>query len=435
MEDEPHDEYSLTIPFVLANGGNQHQLNEEEAERGESVSEHQSAGTTSFSKTCFNGLNVMSGVGILSVPYALSSGGWLSLILLFVVAIAAFYTGLLIKRCMDMDPTIRTYPDIGDQAFGSTGRLLVSIFMNTELYLVATGFLILEGDNLDNLLPHVGIKIGGLKISGKQSFMVIVGLITMPTVWLDNMSILSYVSATGVLASLVILGSILWVGAFDGVGFDQKGMILNWNGLPIAVSLYAFCYCAHPVFPTLYTSMKKKHQFSKVLLICFVICTISYASMAILGYLMFGSDLQSQITLNLPTDKVSSRVAICTTLVTPICKYALTVKPIVHAIENRLHRYCNKKPFSLILIRTILVMSTIVVAVTVPFFGYLMSLVGAFLSVTASFLLPCFCYLKISGAYQRLGFELLIIIVIVLMGISTVLIGTYTSLVEIISHL
>ncbi|CAL8137291.1 unnamed protein product [Prunus armeniaca] len=66
----------------------------------------------------------MIGVGILSVPYALSSGGWLSLIPIFVIAAAAFYSGLLIQRCMDEDSTIRTYPDIGEHAFGKKGRIV-----------------------------------------------------------------------------------------------------------------------------------------------------------------------------------------------------------------------------------------------------------------------------------------------------------------------
>ena len=82
-------------------------------------------------------------MGILSVPYALASGGWLSLALLFSIAAAAFYTGLLIKRCMDMNTNIKTYPDIGKLAFGKTGRLIVSVSMYTELYLVSIGFLIL----------------------------------------------------------------------------------------------------------------------------------------------------------------------------------------------------------------------------------------------------------------------------------------------------
>lgn len=204
------------------------------------------------------------GVGILSIPYALASGGWLSLILLFVIAMAAFYSGLLIQRCMDVDSDIRTYPDIGQRAFGQAGRILVSVFMYTELYLVATGFLILEGDNLHNLFPSMGLEVAGITIGGRQSFVILVALIILPTVWLDNLSILSYVSAGGVLASAIILASIFWTGAVDGVGFNEKGTLINWNGIPTAVSLYAFCYCAHPVFPTLYTSMKKKHQFSNV---------------------------------------------------------------------------------------------------------------------------------------------------------------------------
>ena len=165
---------------------------------------------------------------------------------------------------MDVDSNIRSYPDIGDRAFGQKGRLIVSVFMNIELYLVATGFLILEGDNLENLFPNTAIELGGLTLGGKQCFVAIIALIILPTVWLDNLSLLSYVSASGVLASVITLGSIVWTGAFDGVGFHQKGTLVNWKGIPSSISLYAFCYCAHPVFPTLYTSMKKKHQFSYV---------------------------------------------------------------------------------------------------------------------------------------------------------------------------
>ncbi|XP_071694136.1 amino acid transporter AVT1I-like [Rutidosis leptorrhynchoides] len=334
---------------------------------------------------------------------------------------------------MDADPTIRSYPDIGDRAFGKIGRIIVSVTMNVELYLVATGFLILEGDNLANLLPEIDFDIYGIHLSGKKGFIIIVAAIILPTIWLNNMSILSYVSASGVLASLVILGSILWVGEFDGVGFQERGKIVNWNGFPSAISLYAFCYCAHPVFPTLYTSMRNQHQFSKVLLLCFVFCTITYSSMAVVGYLMFGSNVQSQITLNLPTDKISSRVAICTTLVNPIAKYALMVTPIVESIEERFLSYYNTRKFSM-LIRTALVISTVIVALVLPFFAYLMSLVGAFLSVTASIIMPCLCYLKISGSYRRFGVEMVVCGFIVFIGILVAVVGTYSALGDIVRN-
>lgn len=167
---------------------------------------------------------------------------------------------------MDIDPTITSYPDIGERAFGIIGRMLVSTVMNVELYMVVTGFLILEGDNLENLFGDIQVQIFGvITIGGKQCFVIIISLIILPTVWLNNMSILSYISASGVVASIVLLGSILWAALFDGIGFQASDtQFINWKGMPTAISLYAFCYCAHPVFPTLYTSMINPKKFSKV---------------------------------------------------------------------------------------------------------------------------------------------------------------------------
>uniref|UniRef100_A0A6M2EWB6 Amino acid transporter transmembrane domain-containing protein n=1 Tax=Populus davidiana TaxID=266767 RepID=A0A6M2EWB6_9ROSI len=430
MENMSRDEPSLTVPLIA----------EEKQSLGckledvETNYSHSTTGTTSSFKTAFHGLNALSGVGILSIPYALSSGGWLSLILLFVISFAAFYSGLLIQRCMDVDSNIRTYPDIGERAFGYKGRLLVSVVIYAELYLVAAGFLILEGDNLQTLFPDMVLEVAGFEIGARQSFVIFVALIILPTVWLDNMSILSYISASGVLASAIILVSIFWAGAFDGIGFNQKGTLVNWQGIPNAVSLYAFCYCAHPVFPTLYTSMKNKRQFSNVLLVCFILCTLNYASMAALGYLMFGSNVQSQITLSLPTHNFSSRLAIYTTLVNPIAKYALMVTPIVKVTKSWFPLNCNNKSFSLF-ISTAFVISNVTVALSVPFFGDLMSLVGAFLSMTASTVLPCLCYMKISRTYRRFGFEMVVLVSVVLLGIAVVVFGTYSSLLQIIGHL
>ncbi|KHN26234.1 hypothetical protein glysoja_030431 [Glycine soja] len=138
-------------------------------------------------------------VGILSVPYALASEIWLSLAFLFAIATVVFYTCMLIKKCMDKYLNSRTYPDIGELAFGKIGRLIVSVPMYTKLYLVSIGFLILEANNL---------------------------------IWLDNLSLLSYVSASGVFAFTFIILSISWTATFDGVGFHQKVTFVNWNGIP-----------------------------------------------------------------------------------------------------------------------------------------------------------------------------------------------------------
>ncbi|CAJ1829659.1 unnamed protein product [Sphenostylis stenocarpa] len=54
-----------------------HAINQDKA----AVSHPSAEDTVSFFRTCLNGLNAIAGVGILSVAYALASGGWLSLVL------------------------------------------------------------------------------------------------------------------------------------------------------------------------------------------------------------------------------------------------------------------------------------------------------------------------------------------------------------------
>jgi vesicular inhibitory amino acid transporter len=157
--------------------------------------------------------------------------------------------------------------------------------------------------------------------------------------------------------------------------------------------------------------------------------------MAIVGYLMFGSKVESQVTLNLPINKISSRIAIYTTLVNPISKFALMATPITNALKELLPSTYKNNKVTNIFVSTALVISTVIVALSVPFFGYLMSLVGAFLSVTASVLLPCLCYLKISGTYKKFGFETFAIVVIILGGIVMGIYGTYTSIVDIAKSL
>ena len=203
-------------------------------------------------------------MGILSIPYALSQGGWLSLALLFSVAILCWYTGLLLKRCMDSNPLIKTYPDIGEAAFGRKGRTMISVFMYLELFLVAVEFLILEGDNMDKMFPNTNFKIGGLKVKGQRGFMLLAALVILPSTWLRSLGVLAYVSAGGVLASAAVVGCVLWAGALDGVGFHQGDELLKLGGLPTSISLFFFCYCGHAVFPTLCNSMKDRSQFSKV---------------------------------------------------------------------------------------------------------------------------------------------------------------------------
>ncbi|CAJ1976734.1 unnamed protein product [Sphenostylis stenocarpa] len=259
------------------------------------------------------GINVLCGVGILSTPYAAKEGGWVGLSILFLFAIISFYTGLLLRSCLDSEPELETYPDIGQAAFGTTGRIAISIVLYVELYACCIEYIILESDNLSSLFPNAHLNLGGIELNSHVLFAAITAFAVLPTVWLRDLSILSYISAGGVVASILVVLCLLWVGV-ENVGFHSKGTTLNLATFPVSVGLYGYCYSGHAVFPNIYTSMANQNQFPAALLACFGICTFLYAGAAVMGYTMFGEAILSQFTLNLPQELVATKIAVWTTV-------------------------------------------------------------------------------------------------------------------------
>lgn len=127
------------------------------------------------------------GVGILSTPYAAAKGGWLSLILLLFFALICCYTAILLRRCLDSDPYIRSYRDVGEASFGKWGRWIVSILLYLELYAVTVEFLIMEGDNLAHRFPSASISLGRYILDPHEVFIILSAAIMLPTVWLRKL--------------------------------------------------------------------------------------------------------------------------------------------------------------------------------------------------------------------------------------------------------
>ena len=442
-----------------------------------------------------NSVNILLGVGLLSVPYALRQGGWAGLGVLAALGLMTNYTGKALIRCQtagslpplpadveaarretdrrraaaaaaaaaaspsasvdeqwigadpsascldaggavaasrmgrdfpmgargelasavecsfdddddDDDPhdlltvaprrrPLMSYEDIGEAAFGSSGRSFITWVLYTELVGTCALFFILEGD-------HLALLFEG---SGKDSawFQAASAAVMVPTLWLADLSSLSYVGAVGALASISLMGVIAYeliaVGGFPGTlpaGLETTAA-LHLATLPVSFGLLAFVFAGHAVFPAIYSSMEKPEEYEGMLDKTYAIVGVTCAVIGAAGYALWGDAVKDEVTLNLPAGALST-LALALITVNPFSKFALTMDPVARGLESRLGVDIGAKegdgPIKARVMRTGLGLGALVTAAKVPFFAVVMSLIGSFLTLTVSVIFPSACYLK-----------------------------------------
>ncbi|KAL8834756.1 MAG: hypothetical protein Q9170_003605 [Blastenia crenularia] len=115
-------------------------------------------GRSTLPQTVLNSINVLVGVGILSLPLALRYSGWIiGILFLLSAALATRYTAGLLAKCLNRFPRMTHFSELGSAAFGIKTRVAVEILITLELATANVALVVLFADSLNALIPGWGI--------------------------------------------------------------------------------------------------------------------------------------------------------------------------------------------------------------------------------------------------------------------------------------
>ncbi|KAL1995323.1 hypothetical protein VTN49DRAFT_1510 [Thermomyces lanuginosus] len=393
-------------------------------------------GRSTVPQTVFNSVNVLIGVGLLSLPLGLRYSGWLvGLLFLIYSAVSTAYTAKVLAKCLDVDRNLVTYADLAYISFGHRARVVISVLFCLELLGACVALVVLFADSLDALIP------GFLSVT---QWKVICGLILTPLTFVP-LRLLSVTSVLGILSCTAIVMFVIVDGLIkpDAPGSlrEPSGTSIlpsNWATVPLSFGLIMSPWGGHGVFPNIYRDMRHPEKYGQSLWWTYIVTFSLDFTMAVVGWLMFGDNVRDEVTSNifLSNDypEAISIAMITLIAVIPITKVPLSSRPLVATAEVLFGldgRNSNKdgssgKTWTKVarqLTRVLVVATIVFISIIFPEFDRIMALMGSALCFTICIILPIAFYLKIFGREIPLGERVLDWVLLILSSIMAI-VGT-----------
>lgn len=359
-------------------------------------------------------MTLVLGLGTLTIPYVLREMGWLALVFLAVLAWLSSYTAKLLCACIDHVPeaaagrgivrVLNTYPDIGEAAFGRHGRTFVSYVLYVDLVASSALFLVFIATNLAEIFPGV---------LAPTSWILLAGASLLPTVWL-KLQKLTFLSALGSYIMMSLVVAVLYAAvssapeSLEGNEYHLARFRIQTAGNMI------FAFAMHGTFLTIYRDMRHPSEIGQLVSKVYLWGYFLKFLVGSTGYYLFAQHTSDQITLNLPMAWLKTGVTLAVTLKKWLT-YALPLEPVAMELEQRNGRS--------VLVRSGLVLLTVVMALFLPYFGLFQSLIGSLCAGFLVLVFPLAFYLQLFGhklsRRSRLAHAVLLALCVLLVALAS----------------
>ena len=443
-------------------------------------------------QTFWNIFNANQGVVILSMPYVVLSGSYLSLIFTAIVAAVSNYTSKRLVKCLyEPDPQtgievrVRdSYEEIGEAFGGTLGKWIVYLAMIVEQLSYCTLLLILCGSILHSSFPNAPFE--------KSHWSMLAFLLVIPNAFMANLGQVAFVSFLTVVIGQVVYVTVAVYGFYraEEWSINSDGPSFDVGKFFISMGIVVVSYSSQPYMPAIEGSMKKEKHYGTVMDISYISITLVKVVFGLIGYLTFKGDTKQVITNNLPHGPFKMTVNICVLCLSlfsftfpaytvfvlidkihvsrdwftskfqfiaskcdtkssdskaedEILEKTLLIESEDSGDEDVPHRKKGGKTeeeetepenqylkrLKKAIVRMLLISFALTVAVIVPHFGLYMSFVGNFTGMCLAFIFPCLFHMKLR---QLDKFERMVHTVIIIFGSVSAGAGMYYSTIALV---
>ncbi|CAL0323021.1 unnamed protein product [Lupinus luteus] len=289
------------------------------------------------------------------------------------------------------------YHELGQYAFGEKLGLYIVV---PQQLVVEVGvnivYMVTGGKSLQKFHDTVCDSCKKIKLT---YFIMIFSSVHFVLSHLPNLDSISGVSLAAAVMSLSY-STIAWAAsAHKGVqenvqyGYKSKTAAGKVLGFFNALGDVAFAYAGHNVVLEIQATIPSTPETpSKVpmwrgVIVAYIVVALCYFPVALVGYSVFGNEVQDNILISLNNPKWLIALANMFVVIHVIGSYQIYAMPVFDMIESLLVKKLNFTPSIILrfIVRNVYVAFTMFVAITFPFFGGLLGFFGGFAFAPTSY--------------------------------------------------
>ncbi|XP_057434044.1 lysine histidine transporter 2-like [Lotus japonicus] len=360
--------------------------------------------------SAFHNLTAMVGAGVLSLPYAMAHMGWGPGITILTLSwVITLYTLWQMVEMHEMVPGTRfdRYHELGQYAFGEKLGLYIVV---PQQVVVEVGtcivYMVTGGKSLKKVHDSLCPDCKDIKTSYWIVIFASVNLVLAQCPNLNSISVVSLgAAAMSLTYSTIAWGATIKKGIEPNVDYSIKShntadAVFNFFS---ALGDIAFSFAGHSVVLEIQATMPtspelpSKKPMWRGVVFAYIGVAFCYLPVAVIGYYMFGNAVDDNILITLERPVWLISAANLFVVIHVIGGYQIFAMPVFDMLETVLVKKAKLPPCLAlrIITRSVYVGLTMIIGISVPFFGSLLGFLGGFAFAPASYFLPCIIWLKL----------------------------------------